>query len=305
MRHSKYWDDFERRIQEVSKALKEGTKPPIRRVSCFITNKCNFRCQYCNCVFGSKELSNERFDQIVQTYPRSIIHITGGEPSTIPWLYPYIEKTKATFHLNTNAYIPPPKNIKRLKVSLDSCDPDVFNNLVQVDAFSRVVKNIQKASTETVVSVTCLLNQETYKDTPKFMKWCRKNLPHIYAVFFSVYKGDNPRFKFTNKSVEDFFQNIKPQLEAEMDQESYDLLNETLDEKLRIMQGIRFPENNCGKCYLSMSEKVFDCFGGEFNCSHLFRDGVKHTTNNKHPKCLYGCNRRLVAFNQEVERLVN
>lgn len=300
MRHSKYWDDFERRINETVNSVKFGTPLPIRRVACFITDKCNFRCQYCNGSFKCNELNEKQFNDIVQKYPQSIIHITGGEPSIVKWLYPYIEKTKATFHLNTNAYIRPPKNIKRLKVSLDSYNSKTFNNLVGVNAFDRVVENIKWASTKTVTSITCLLNKQTYVDTPKFMKWCRITFPDLYAVFFSVYKGNDKRFMFTDKTSDDFFNNIKPLLENEMDPESLALFTETIDNKIRIMQKRRFPENIVEPCYLSMSERVFSPTSVESNCSHLYRDGVCHKTNNKHEKCLYGCNRRLVAFNQEV-----
>ena len=53
-------------------------------------------------------------------------------------------------------------------------------------------------------------------------------------------------------------------------------------------------------CYLSMSEKVIDWNNNEYTCSHLFRDGIFYTKPKKHDKCRYGCNRRLVMFNQDV-----
>ena len=53
-----------------------------------------------------------------------------------------------------------------------------------------------------------------------------------------------------------------------------------------------------------MSERVVDCNGDIWNCSHLFRDSIKQSNNSKNTKCLYGCNRRLVAFNEEVEELL-
>jgi hypothetical protein len=87
--------------------------------------------------------------------------------------------------------------------------------------------------------------------------------------------------------------------------ESSGLLEDTLDEKKRLIQGVRFPENSMNKpCYLSMSERVYDYFGNEYFCSHLYRDRVKQDGCGKHPNCEYGCNRRLVAFNEEVEKLL-
>ncbi len=128
-------------------------------------------------------------------------------------------------------------------------------------------------------------------------------------MFFSIYKGSNPSFILSKWEVDDFFSYIKPQLQNEMDKESLSLFNETIDEKLRLLQGVRFPENDLNKpCYLSMSERVFDYKGNEYCCSHLFRDKILTQFNScdplsfkKHKKCLYGCNRRLIKFNEDVE----
>lgn len=37
-------------------------------------------------------------------------------------------------------------------------------------------------------------------------------------------------------------------------------------------------------------------------CSHLFRDKIQMECGKKYAECRYGCNRRLVMFNEEVER---
>ena len=71
------------------------------------------------------------------------------------------------------------------------------------------------------------------------------------------------------------------------------------------MQNKRFPENSTGVCYLSMSERVIDWHNNTYNCSHLYRDKINHITYDKHKCCLYGCNRRLVMFNQYVQQLLD
>lgn len=312
MRHSLYWDDFQKRIEETVQAVSVNKLPDIRRVAVFITNKCNFKCDYCNmgCTFGS--LSKEKFESICDKYgKKSIIHITGGEPSTLSWLYPFIESKDSAyrFHLNSNAYIAPPKNIKRLKVSLDSSNPDYFDSLVKVKgAFNRVVKNIKLASNYTVTSITCTLTKENYKNAPEFMRFCRAQFPKLYAVFFSIYKGDNTRFTFTPKEAGIFFNEVKPKLESEMNEESFNLLQETIDEKFRLINKKRFPENTntSTPCYIAMSEKVYDWNGDEYKCSHLYRDKIKNNNASKHHMCQSGCNRRLIAFNEMVEaKLMN
>lgn len=303
---SLYWDDFERRIYETVDCIKNHKEIPIRRVAVFITDMCNFRCKYCNVKFQKNQMALETFDEIVKKYGKSaIIHITGGEPSLVPWLYEYVEKTPGVrFHLNTNAFLTPPKNLKRLKISLDTHIEKDFDNLVQKEgAFKNVVNNIRESSKNVITSITCVLGKNTYKNAPEFMKWCRIQFPDVYAVFFSCYKGDSHDFKMTESEANDFFYNIKPELEKEMNKESYELLNETIEEKFRIFGNKRFPENKLGnKCYISLSELVFDPKGNEYKCSHLFRDKVMNNNSEICTSCVSGCNRRLVMFNQEVEK---
>lgn len=301
---SKYWDDFDRRIKETTLCLQNNKPIPVRRVAVFITNKCNFKCAYCNFSANEKELSKDNFVKLVEKYGKSaIIHITGGEPSVVEWLYKYINSTyQVRFHLNSNCFLKPPIRIRRLKASLDSNDESYFNSLVGLNAFKEVVKNIKYGCNYTITSITCVLTRENYKNTPEFMRWCRKTFKGLYAVFFSVYKGDQEQFLLTNDDVELFFTQVKPKLEKEMDEESLGLFKETIDEKFRLIRGVRFPENNLKiPCYLSMSERVVDWDNNEYTCSHLFRDGIFYNRPNKHLKCQFGCNRRLVKFNEEVE----
>jgi hypothetical protein len=69
---------------------------------------------------------------------------------------------------------------------------------------------------------------------------------------------------------------------------------------------VRFPENKdlFIPCYLSMSERVYDWNEEKFNCSHLYRDKICHKDTKKRLQCSYGCNRRLVKFNEEVKKLL-
>lgn len=309
IRKSKYWDDLENRAIETVYCIKNNITVPVRRVAVFITGKCNMNCAYCNHAHNKEEMSEECFDSIVKEYGNeAIIHITGGEPSIVKWLYPYLENNgnRYRFHLNTNAYLMPPgKSVKRLKVSLDSCNETYWNTLVGKNAFRTVLDNIKACLNDTVVSVTFTITKENYKEIPSFIRFVKRELSGIYAIFFSIYKGKNPRFSFTKEDVSYFFEYIKPIMDSTLDVESKALLNETIKEKLRIMQGVRFPENKSKYCFLSLSERVFSPHGKINSCSHLYRDGINSKTGVKHEKCKYGCNRRLVTFNELVESELN
>jgi MoaA/NifB/PqqE/SkfB family radical SAM enzyme len=306
MRHSLYWDDFTRRADETVGCVDNGMAPPVRRVAIFITEGCNFKCDYCNVKQKPTTLTQAQFMEVVEKYgDTAILHITGGEPSIVPWLYPIIRAhgNKYRFHLNTNAYkMPPASYIRRLKVSLDGDNPEAWDKLVGVTgAWDRVVKNIQRASLLTTTSVTYTLTRENYRRAPRFIRSAQILFPHLYAQFFSVYKGTNPRFVFTDEDIDIFFNDIIPVMKEELDEESLALLCETMSNKQRLIAGVRFPDNNLNEpCYLSMSERVIAPDGTESFCSHLYRDGIKYAKPDKCEKCQYGCNQRLVDFNNIV-----
>jgi len=304
---SLYWDDFERRVKETVAALKSGQNPPVRRVAVFITNKCNFKCGYCKHPISCTTLAEERFREALEKYgSTALFHITGGEPSLVPWLYPLIRENskRYRFNLNTNAFIEPPaEHVGRLKVSLDSCDAESWDKTVGVPgAHARVLGNIKKAvEVNNGVSVTFTLSKANYKQSVEFAQFAAREFHKAYAVFFSVYKGTNPVYMMTDEDVDCFFDEVMPKLYNELDRESLELIKETLDAKQRIIQGVRFPQNTAGTCYISMSERVLSTAGNEYTCSHLYRDQVYTDKPEKCDKCLYGCNRRLVKFNEEVE----
>ncbi len=306
MRESLYWDAFSKRIKLTVDAIKCGELPEVSRCAVFITDACNFTCDYCNKANEPKTMSETMFHKICEVNKDAIIHITGGEPSIVKWLYPFLEANadKYSFHLNTNAYIKAPKGVKRLKVSLDSCNPEYWNKVVGVEgAWDVVVKNIKEACHESVTSITYTLSKENFRDAPDFIDFSNAEFEGLYALFFSIYKGDNPRFAFTEEDIEEFFNDILPIMHEKLPPESLALLNETLDEKRRLIAGERFPQNSMeSPCYLSMSERVYATSGEMYKCSHLFRDGIGQKDYEKHEKCKYGCNRRLVAFNEEVDK---
>ncbi len=92
MRYSLYWDDFHRRAKETVEVILTNKELPIRRVSVFVTNRCNFRCRYCNVAQSNQTLTEKDFINVLEKYGKTaIIHITGGEPSLVPWLYPLIK----------------------------------------------------------------------------------------------------------------------------------------------------------------------------------------------------------------------
>lgn len=266
--------------------------------------------------------------------------MTGGEPACVPYLFGAMAELgplyrNVDFHLNTNGLVEIPvntlKHIKRLKISLDSCDVNYFDELVGVKgAFLKVystlsfINILNKHGKGPICSVTYTMTKQNYKDVPAFLEWFHASFPHIYAVFVSAYKGRDPRFEFTNEDTEDLFATVVPRINELCDlygMEETRWLFASSHSAKTFDASERFPENKVQPCFLQLSELVIDESGRASNCSHLSRDGVAHTEFNisnmslsevftackkdydlkpLSDKCLYGCNKRLVRFNTDV-----
>lgn len=244
-----------------------------------------------------------------------------------------------SFHLNTNMFSRIITDdmwpiVKRLKVSLDTTDAKYFNDLVRRKlAYERVTENldhvhqlIEDGKTNTIVSITFTVTRENYLHIPAFLEMYHKRWPKFYATFFSSYKGMNERFAFKLDDIERLFSEIVPQINR-MTEEAGDtetrFLFHASHSPSTFVDDTRFPDNRVLPCHLQLSELVVDEDGEIHNCSHLFRDKVPGTGLNlkdgplwelfekakrnvsAYPlsdKCLYGCNKKLVTFNQVVEK---
>ncbi len=343
---SRYWDLFEKRITETVNSNILGVLPPLRRLSVHLTNKCNLNCSYCNEKHSPNEMSSDIFQKLVKEYSEiggGVLHITGGEPTCVKYLEDSIYYSalfpNVDLHLNTNMTQMLPLRcysfIKRLKVSLDSHNSKYFDNLVgRKNSYQTVINNLVKIDTlpkelRPLVSITYTITKENYKTIPEFLKMYYGTFIHFYAVFFSLYKGNNPRFVLDENDERYFFENIVPKMndiwKTMGDKESKALFegsyfNGCFDNKER------FPENKEVPCYINLSELTINENGDIWNCSHLFRDGVgqvkslnikdmhlkdvfkqakKNVSLFLSDKCLYGCNKKLITFNEMVVKEIN
>ncbi|MFV0481476.1 MAG: GTP 3',8-cyclase MoaA [Campylobacteraceae bacterium] len=131
-----------------------------------VTERCNFRCQYCmpdkpfSWVPHEKILSyEEMFSFIKVAIDEGVtkIRITGGEPLVRPHLDVLIRtiseyKKDIDLALTTNAFLLEnmaeklyDAGLKRINVSLDSLKNDVIHKISKVDALPKILKGINKA----------------------------------------------------------------------------------------------------------------------------------------------------------------
>jgi cyclic pyranopterin phosphate synthase len=148
------------------KPLIDGHGRPIGDVRISVTDRCNFRCQYCMPAEGlpwlNREslLSYEEVARLVALLGAMGVHdvrLTGGEPLVRKELWRLVEMLSGLedvhdLSLTTNGYLLARQvddlvraGLKRINVSLDSLAPDRFFQLTRRDSLAQVLEGLEAA----------------------------------------------------------------------------------------------------------------------------------------------------------------
>jgi cyclic pyranopterin phosphate synthase len=148
------------------KPLVDGHGRAIGDVRISVTDRCNFRCQYCMPAEGlpwlerSALLSYEEIERLVRLLASMGVHdvrLTGGEPLVRRELWRLVEALSAIpevedLSLTTNGYLLTRQveqlvaaGLKRINVSLDSLAPDRFFQLTRRDSLAQVLEGLEAA----------------------------------------------------------------------------------------------------------------------------------------------------------------
>jgi len=146
--------------------LIDGHGRTVNYLRVSVTERCNFRCQYCmpekpfSWVPKENLLSFEElflFMKVAMDEGVNKIRITGGEPLLREDLDKFIKmihdyNPDIDLALTTNAFLLPKvagqlkdAGLKRLNISLDSLKPEVAHQIAQKDVLAQVLKGIDKA----------------------------------------------------------------------------------------------------------------------------------------------------------------
>jgi GTP 3',8-cyclase len=148
------------------KPLVDGHGRPIGDVRVSVTDRCNFRCQYCMPAEGLPWLNRddlltyEEIERLVRLLAAMGVHdvrLTGGEPLVRRELWRLVEKLSAIedvhdLSLTTNGYLLERQvadlvraGLRRVNVSLDALAPDRFFQLTRRDSLQQVLDGLQAA----------------------------------------------------------------------------------------------------------------------------------------------------------------
>jgi cyclic pyranopterin phosphate synthase len=148
------------------KPLVDGHGRPIGDLRVSVTDRCNFRCQYCMPAEGlpwlerDALLTYEEIARLVALLSAMGVHsvrLTGGEPLVRRELWRLVEmlsaiETLQDLSLTTNGYLLARQvddlvaaGLRRVNVSLDSLVPDRFFQLTRRDSLSQVLEGLEAA----------------------------------------------------------------------------------------------------------------------------------------------------------------
>ncbi len=198
------------------KPLVDGHGRPIGDVRISVTDRCNFRCQYCMPAEGlpwlqrDALLSYEEITRLVRLLASMGVHdvrLTGGEPLVRRELWRLVEQLAAIedvhdLSLTTNGYLLTRQvddlvraGLRRLNVSLDSLAPDRFFQLTRRDSLAQVLEGLEAAQQHPElrpikVNVVAL-RDFTEHEVLRFAEFARQNPYEVRFIEFMPLDADH------------------------------------------------------------------------------------------------------------------
>ncbi|HEX2413150.1 MAG TPA: GTP 3',8-cyclase MoaA [Solirubrobacteraceae bacterium] len=205
------------------KPLIDGHGRPIGDVRISVTDRCNFRCQYCMPAEGLPWLKREalltyeevtRLVRLLSSMGVHDVRLTGGEPLVRRDLWRLVEQLSAIedvhdLSLTTNGYLLTRQvddlvraGLRRLNVSLDSLAADRFFQLTRRDSLAQVLEGLEAAQRHPElrpikVNVVAL-RDFTEHEVVRFAEFARQ---HPYEVRFIEFMPLDADHAWTREKV--------------------------------------------------------------------------------------------------------
>ena len=196
--------------------LVDGHGRPIGDLRISVTDRCNFRCQYCMPAEGlpwlqrDALLTYEEIARLVALLSSMGVHdvrLTGGEPLVRRELWRLVEMLSGLedvhdLSLTTNGYLLASQvddlvraGLERVNVSLDSLAPDRFFQLTRRDSLAQVLEGLEAAEAHPElrpikVNVVAL-KDFTEDEVVRFADFARRT-PYVVSI---VYAESRARFR--------------------------------------------------------------------------------------------------------------
>jgi GTP 3',8-cyclase len=200
----------------MSPMLQDSHGRAIRDLRVSVTDRCNFRCQYCMPAEGLRWLDRSeilRFEEIERVVRLLVgmgvetVRLTGGEPLVRRDLPVLISKLAALdglreLSLTTNGYLLErdaaalaEAGLSRINISIDSLQRDRFFELTRRDALPRVLRGLETIAAQpaiTRVKVNALAIREfTEEEVLPFCEFARRTGFQVRFIEFMPLDADH------------------------------------------------------------------------------------------------------------------
>ncbi|GGE50498.1 cyclic pyranopterin monophosphate synthase [Pullulanibacillus camelliae] len=213
-------------------AIRDQLRRPLRDLRISVTDQCNFRCTYCmpaeifgpNFQFMKKEerLTFEEMEQLVRCFARLgvvKVRLTGGEPLLRKDLHLFIERLSKIEQiedvaLTTNgvlltkyAKLLKTSGLRRVNVSLDAIDDDVFNTIngraIGVSHILKGIESARNAGLEAKVNMVVKRGMNEEQILPMAAHFKKEGICLRYIEFMDVGNTNewNPSSVVTKKEI--------------------------------------------------------------------------------------------------------
>jgi cyclic pyranopterin phosphate synthase len=208
-----------------------------------VTDRCNFRCQYCMPAEGlawmdrESILSFEEIERLVALFTRlgvRDVRLTGGEPLVrrqFPGLVARLSDlgTIADLSLTTNGYLLErdaaalaDAGLNRINVSLDSLERDRFFRLTRRDSMDQVLRGLEaimaRPGIGSVKVNAVAIRDFTEEEVPRFCELARSTGCQVRFIEFMPLDGDrswDPSQVLTGAELREMVEAIHPLVEVE------------------------------------------------------------------------------------------
>ena len=206
--------------------LIDGHNRVVNYLRVSVTERCNFRCQYCmpekpfSWVPHENLLSYEdMFEFIKVSIDEGItkIRLTGGEPLLRHGLDNFVKMISdyapnVDLALTTNAFLLEESaqklkdaGLKRINVSLDSLKKDVAHHIAQKDVLDKVLKGIDKANEVGLgVKVNCVPMKDVNDgEIIDILEYCKDKGYEVRFIEFMENSHSNVKKGLTSQDIQD------------------------------------------------------------------------------------------------------
>lgn len=186
----------------IKSLIRLGNRKPIHRLEYVVTKKCNFSCAYCRGVGEEITFDKLRYDILMAGFVVNA-RISGGEPTTIPWLIDAVcllkSRVTGRVAISTNGsadYSLYDRLIKSgvsdFSISLDGCCASEIDKASGVGGYAeKIISNIKKISRRTYCTVGIVITDENINNQTKIIDFAKTLGVSDIRVISSAQKNNN------------------------------------------------------------------------------------------------------------------